>query len=517
MKKLIFLFTAVVFSLQIIAQKKLQELKPTRLGIFKNGTCFVKREAQVTVTEKSFYIKAPEKVLMGTYWLFVGKDATLHSVVVKTDTFKIGKNARSLSQFLEANVGQNITLYGESQNTELRKLTGKLLQYDATSTTIRMETANGKTVIADSDDFDWLETAGASKDIILTNDIVPVAKVKLNKETDNALVSTISLEKGVQWFPSYLFTVINDKEAKLEMKATIANDETEYLGMPVDIIIGNPEMFYGQRLDPACMKYLNESLLGGRYDNNRYSNSNSLNVSNVAMQTVSSWSGESYDRDDNEDEPGKEGQKLEDLYYYQLGVIDLEKNSRVIVPVMSTNVSYSEIYTADLPLNSTELEGVNSIQTYRSYQVKNNTSAPLTSGAVLVMNANGQPLAQSQLNYTSVKSSSELKLSKAIDVQVKNDEEETAREKTTHLKSNMTYFTKVSNKGIINIANYKDKKITIRITKRIDGIFLNSDNNGKSRKVKTRDDDDDIAELYWLVEVAAGAKMELKYSYFTLY
>jgi len=120
------------------------------------------------------------------------------------------------------------------------------------------------------------------------------------------------------------------------------------------------------------------------------------------------------------------------------------------------------------------------------------------------------------MNYTSVKSSSELKLSKAIDVQVKNEEEETGREKTNEVKSNVAYYTRVSHKGTINIANYKDKKITIRITKRIDGVFVKADNNGKSRKIKTRNDGDTIAELYWEVEVAAGAKMQLQYNYYSM-
>lgn len=514
MKKLILLIVSCISVMQLSAQKKLQTLQPTRLGIFKNGTCFVKREATVTVTEKSFYIKAPEKVLMGTYWIFVGKDQGLQSLAVKTDTFKISRNAKTLEQFLLANVGQNITLHGNADNTELRKLTGKLLQYDEHAETIKMETANGKTIIAKSDDFNWLETAGTMKDVILTDDIVPIAKVKLNKEADNALVSTISLENGVQWYPSYLFKVINEKEARLDMKATISNGETEYLNMPVDIIIGNPEMFYGQALDPVCLQYLNESL-GNRYDNNRFANT--VRVSNVAVQSIgSTWANESYDWSNSNDEPGKAGQKLEDLYYYQLGVIDLEKNSKVIVPVMGTNILYSEIYTADLPLNSTTMEGSNSIQTYHSYLLNNNTAAPLTSGAVLVLDAAGQPLAQSQVNYTPVKSSSELRLSRAIDVQVKNDEEETRRELSTEKKNSNTYFTRITHRGTISVTNYKDKKISLRLTKRIDGIFIKSDNNGRSRKVKTRDDDDTIAELYWIVEIPAGGKLQLQYDYYTL-
>lgn len=514
MKKLTLLIAAAVFSIHLTAQKKLQELKPARLGIFKNGTCFVKREGFVTVTEKSFYIKAPERVLMGTYWIFVGKDATLHSVVVKTDTFKISKNAKSLPEFLQANIGQNITLYGNADNTELRKLAGKLLQYDVSSETIKLETPAGKTVIVSSDEFGWLETAGTPKDVVLADNVVAIAKVKLNKEAANALVSTISLEKGLQWYPSYLLTVINDKEARLEMKATIINGETEYLNTPVDIIIGTPEMFYKQKIDPVCIEYLSESLLGGRYD---LRGENGISMGN----TITQARGEVYDLADtynwnDNNDPGKEGSKLDDLFYYQLGVVDLEKYSRVIVPVMAANISYSEIYTAYLPLHSTEMEGANSVQTYHSYLLNNNTNAPLTSGAAFVMNAAGQPLAQSQLNYTPVKSNSELQLSKAIDVPVKNEEEETGREKSNIKYTNGTYATKITQKGTINITNYKDKKITIRIAKRIDGVFVSADNNGKSRKIKTRDDDETVAELYWQVEVAAGTKMQLQYTYYKL-
>ncbi|MGG9963572.1 hypothetical protein [Ferruginibacter sp. SUN106] len=513
MKKILLFIIAGIGILQLSAQKKLQALNPTRLGIFKNGTCFVKREGLVNVTEKSFYIKAPDKVLMGTYWVFVGKEATLQSIVVKTDTFKTSHTAHAIGEFLEANVGQNITLYGNAQNTELRKLSGKLLEYDAASATMKIAIANGKTVIAGVAGFDWMETAGNPQNTILRDSIIPIAKVKLNKQADNIVVSTISLEKGVQWFPSYLFTVVNDKEARLEMKATIVNGETEYSNMPVDIIIGNPEMFYGQRLDPACIEYLNESLLGSRYDNNGLSNTlNTVNISTQAVGNVYNWAGNDNDADD----PGKAGQKLEDLYYYQLGVIDLEKNARVIVPVMTAAISYSEIYTASLPLHSTMLEGANSIQTYHSFLVNNNTSAPLTSGAVLVMNAAGQPLAQAQLNYTPVKGSSEMQLSKAIDVQVKNEEEESGREKSTVKKNATEYYEKVTHNGVINIMNYKDKKITIRINKTIDGIFVKADNNGKSRKIKSEDDDDTISQLYWQVEVAPGAKMKLQYTYYNL-
>ncbi|MBL7748916.1 MAG: hypothetical protein JNM19_15870, partial [Chitinophagaceae bacterium] len=327
MKK-IFLLTISSFILAVsVAQKQVQELPPARLGIFKNGTCFVKREAVVNVTEKSFYIKAPDKVLTGTYWVVVGKESSLHSVVVKTDTFKVTHNAIYLADYLQANIGQNITLYGNAENPDLRKLSGKLLEYDAAKMMMKVASATGKTIITSATSFDWFESAGNPNSTIKVDSIIGVAKVNIIKPVDKIWASTISLEKGVQWFPSYLFTTINDKEAKLELKATIANGNTEYLHMPVDIIIGSPEMFYGKTLDPVCIDYLSESLLDGRYDNNLSFNAAQVsNYSTTLRYSLATDESPAYEwSDDGAAE--KEGQKAEDLYYYQLGVIDLEKNS----------------------------------------------------------------------------------------------------------------------------------------------------------------------------------------------
>lgn len=510
------LFTVSLFlSVAGIAQKQVQTLPAARLGIFKNGTCFVKREAVVKVAEKSFYVNAPQKVLMGTYWVFVGKESSLQSIVIKTDTFKVKNQPKYMTEFLEASVGQVVTVYRSSQNTETSKLTGKLVELNKESGLIKVEAANGKTFILNGQYLDWLEVAGSPKGMVTTDSILSVAKVKLNKDVDNVMASTISLERGVQWFPSYLFTIINDKEARLEMKATIANGETPYMNMPVDIIIGNPEMFYGKTLDPACIDYLSESMVGNRYDNNNYF---SLNMMNAAVQT-SRPAGETlnYEWSDDDNSVEKEGTKMEDLYYYQLGTLDLEKNARVVVPVTTTTVNYTEMYTASLPVNSTSLEGDKSVQTYHSYYIHNNGNAPLTTGAILVMNQQNQPLAQAQIAYTPVKGSSVLQLSKAVDVQVKNEEEETSREKSNVKRTASAYYERVNSSGIITVTNFKDKKITMKVSKRIEGIYVRSDNGGKSRKVKAGEDDSEAeTEIYWEVEVPAGGKLQLKYDYYSL-
>lgn len=331
MKKIIASLFAIGFLYTAMAQKKVQALQPARISIFKNGTYFIKREALISVNNKTFYIPAPENVLLGTYWLAVGKEAPLHSIVIKTDTLKIDRNADHLYGYLMANIGEMVTLLGTSYlNTEPKKLSGKLLEFNTTNFTVKLALANGNIIIANASDYNQLELSSKSLTTFKGDSITSIAKVSLTKSVENIMTSTISLEKGIQWYPSYLFTPINDKEARLEMKATIVNGNNDFLYTPVDIIIGNPEMFYGKQLDPVCTGYFNETVLDKRYDNN-FMQLNYSPLSNTSSwsPSVNSASGNP-DSDEENEEDQKDGQKTEDLYYYQLGNIDLEKNARVI-------------------------------------------------------------------------------------------------------------------------------------------------------------------------------------------
>lgn len=517
MKKIIVSLTAICCFYIAMAQKKVQPLQPARISVFKNGTYFIKREATVTVNDQTFYIPAPENVLLGTYWLAVSKEAPLHSVVIKTDTLKIDRNADHLYGYLMANIGEPVTLLGTTyQNGEQKKLSGRLLEFNSTNFTIKVALSNGNIVIANATDFNQLELNGKSAGKFTGDSITSVAKVNLTKPVNKTMASTISLEKGIQWYPSYLFTPINDKEAKLEMKATIANGNTDFINTPVDIIIGNPEMFYGKQLDPVCTGYFNETVLNNRYDNNI------MQLNYASLANTNTWSpsvnaGIANTEADDTEEDQKEGQKSEDLYYYQLGNIDLERNARVIVPVFTASVNYSEIYTADLAENSTEATEDNPVEVYHVYNINNSTAAPFTTGAVFVLSQQSQPFAQSKINYTPVKGNAEIRLSKAIDVQVKNEEEEIKREKVISALKTTYETNKITFNGTLKLSNYQAKTITIKVTKKIDGVVLMADNGGKYKKPKnTSNRKKDNSSAEWEITLLAGASIQLSYQYYTI-
>ncbi len=490
------------------AQKQVQPLQPVKLSVFKNGTFFVKREAAVTVNNQVFYIPAPQNVLLGTYWLAVGKEAGLHSIAVKPDTFRIQRTMKVKEDYLESSIGKQIVLYRHTANTETVKLAGTLLSYDRISKLLRLKTTDKRTVITNADLYAELEIADGGTEW-WTDSVATTAKVVVNKPLGSTTAATISLEKGIQWFPSYLLRIVNDKEARLEMKATLVNSSEHYLNTPVDIIIGNPEMFFGNQLDPACLQYFSEELF-----------SRSSSVSPMQMQAVNNLSGRvgMGDMGSGEaDSDGKEGEQFEDLYYYKLGVQNLEKDARVMVPVLSTTVSYQDIYTAELDIHSTGADERKPLEAYHSYRIVNNTAAPLTSGAMLVMNQTEQPVAQSLLHYTPVKGTAEVRLSKALNLQLKNEEAEIKREKVPVSGNYNTFREKIMVRGTIQVVNFQSKKVTVRVGKALEGIVLKMSDNGKAGKITNADEEEDtISRMQWEVELEPGGKKIISYEYYSI-
>lgn len=497
---------AIACCLQASAQKQVQPLKPTKISVFKNGTYFIRREAAVELKDNTFYIPAPQNALMGTWWLAAAKETPLHSIVVKADTIQTEREAIDLYGYLQANTGNEITLASFSYNSPTGKtITGKLLQFNPNTKMVKIAQPGGSTIIANASDFRILETKDKGNSKFWSDSIAGVAKVTVSKPASSTSVSTISLENGIQWFPSYLFTPINDKEAKLEMKATITNSNMDLNNTSVDIIIGNPEIFFGRQLDPACYNYFAEHVVTRSYDNNRA-------VLNIASQSRNKST--TYERDSyggNEDDDQKEGQKSDDLYYYHLGNIDIEQNAKVIVPVNSNTITYSELYTVFLDDNSASSDD-DIPEVYHNYSINNSTVAPFTAGSIFVLDQNGQPVSQSKIDYTPIKGSSEIRLAKAIDVQVKNIEEETKREKVI---INDDHVDKITYRGNVKLTNYQAKAIIIKITKKIDGAVFDAGAAGKYKRSKNmRSYKKNGSIIEWEIKIQPGESTELSYQYY---
>jgi hypothetical protein len=511
MKKITTSICVLSFALNSLAQKTVQTLQPTRLSIFKNGTYFIKKSGVVDVVNNSFTIATPTNALMGSYWLATSKDASIKSIVVKPDSVKVIRKCNSINDYLKASINKKITLRKEYLSTEI--LEGTLLDFNEVNQLVKIKTKDNKIIVSNAENWKELVLNEEENYTAFDMNVAPYSTIQLNQNVTSTTASSLSLEKGIQWFPSYLFTVINDKEATLAMKATILNNDEHFTNTDVDIIIGNPEMFYGKELDPICTRYLTQELLNYK-DNNQTSFNLSQNNYAALNIPVYSANGEISATKDYSEE-NKDGNKLEDLYIYKLGKLDLEKNATVIVPVVNSTINYEDVYTADLGIASAIVAKDAVLDVYHKYRISNKSAAPFTTGSILVLSKEEMPIAQSQLKYTPVKGKQDISISKAIDVQIKNEETEIKREKIAQKNKDNEFKYKINYSGVIKIENFQNKKIKLCLTKDISGEVSVSSNNGKSRILKSVDysDNNFTSLIEWEVEINPGQKLEITYNY----
>jgi hypothetical protein len=506
MKQQFLLLFALASCSASFSQKVVQPLQATRLSIFKNGTYFIKKSATVNVQNQSFTIPAPTNVLMGSFWLATSKEATVKSIKINVDTFRVPHACQSMEDYLKASIGKTVTLVSTGANAT--SLTGILLDFNMQTNMFKMKTTDNKLVVGSSSFYNQF-VMNDDNNRFQVDSVAPLASIKLNQNVGSTIASTLSLEKGIQWVPSYLLTILNDKEATLSLKATIMNNGESYFNTDMDIIIGKPELFYGDVLDPICANFLNQEIFNSR-ERNQYSYNLSNQVSGYAVDKS-----EKEEEGDGTDGGDKEGSKLEDLYIYKLGKIDLEKGAATIIPVSTATVKYEDLYTVDLPINSTQEDKANPIEVFHKYKIINSGSAPLTTGSVLVINQNDLPIAQSQIKYTPAKGEQEINISKAIDVQVRNEETEGKREKSNKKVSNGVLYDKVTYNGRVFLQNLQNKTIKVKVSKSATGFATATSVNGKVKKIKDEYASvNGLSLMEWEVELAAGQKLELTYSYY---
>jgi hypothetical protein len=497
---IIFSFLTCVCSVGY-TQTNIAKLSPNRISIFKNGSYFVKKSGNFNLLDGKFLMDAPTSVLMGAYWLATSKDNPLKSIVVKNKVIKVKNTGQVQMADFSSYLNNNVAL---TSNVNKVTLSGTLLAFNPAINFAKLKTADGKIIFTDLQSYDQFIV---NEDKPLVDSTIYLAEVQVsNAAATTTTATTLSLEKGMQWIPSYLLTIKNEKEAALQLKATIVNGSAEFLNTDVDIVVGNPEMFYKATLDPICINYLYNDVF------ERGDNAMSYGMS----QLSNGGTGEvDYRRDDNEEQEMGGGTKLEDLFIYKLGKLSIEKNAKIIVPIASVDITYEDIYTTSIPHFNPENSSL-PINVAHNYRLKNNTAAPFTTAPILVIDKTELPLAQAQLKYTPVKSVQDVFLANAIDVTVSNDEQELSTEKSTK-KYNGSFVDKITSKGNVMLQNFQSKKIKVVVTKSVQGVVVKTSNEGKFKIFKSSEQlNSTTSTVTWEVELLANEKKEIAYEYYIL-
>lgn len=502
------------------AQYMITPLKTTHISIFKNGTYFITKEGEARPNDGLFSVSPPDNALNGTFWLSAGKDNKIRSISVKPDVIKINRSIESIAEFIQSSTGKNITIVLPPIATSgaAREIKGTVISYIPATQIVKMKSADGRTMICNVANAEEAYGDAGNGESFVQDSIVRMAKVQLDNNPSKVNVSTVSLQTGMIWTPSYFLKLNDDKTARLDLKATIMNTDDEAIkDASVDLVIGNPQMFYGAKLDDISTDFLNRQVYHS--EPRIQFNASYLNTSMMQVQSNGA------DKDENVavEMPTytADGEKTNDLYYFNLGKLNIEGKSKTIVPVQTSEVSYDdlyELYADDQTSYWSNQNVVNDpervIPIFHILRIKNTGTAPFTTGPIFVVDKNEKPLAQDEIKYTATGASVKINLSKALDLNAKNTEDVISTSYEKRILNNHQY-TVARISGNMTVTNYQSKAVKVNITKTLTGKVLAAA-DGKVESNYTNNNNNNrnmVSSIKWERQIPARGSVEISYQY----
>ena len=510
--KHILIAAAVLFVLPVHSQTILPVKKVT---IFKNATAMVISEGAVATKNGSAVLPIPDQALAGTYFIGASKDNAVKNIVFKNDTLKKRTECNAVWQYLAGNVGKQATInYSPTANQD-KALTGTIADFNLYTGMVKMKTENGKTSLLHSGLVYQVDFKEEGNSFYMADSIKRMLVLKPDKPTDNISLQEIYVSAGINWIPSYYLKLKDDKNARLEMKATLENYATDLKETEVELVVGAPQMINSGSMDPMTYDYItvNNFDNGGRgrgaYQK-QYMQSNAMAVNALEEVAVADgFFGSEF---------GTEGEKNGDMYIYKLGKINLPRSTKGAFPIFAGNVEYKDKYEGTISditnYYNTRFcpQDEKTFDVFHSLELKNISTVPLTTASVIVVNEKDQFVAQDEIKYTPVGALTNVRLSKAIDIIMKNTEEEKNREDATKKIGKVTY-SKVHLKGVVNVENYQNKDITVTLTKSLSGTVNSSSDGAKVVKKNSYNYINPTSEIKWEVSLKANEKKALSYEY----
>lgn len=506
--KIKLLLLCALGSLAVGAQNSLPVKKVT---IFKNGTGVLVKEGTAAVKSGVATLPIPENTLFGTYFIGSGKDNSIKSIVFKNDTLHKPDQSRSVWQYLAGNQNKSVTInYSPTEGID-KTATGKVVGYDLYSGIMRFVTDAGKTLVMHVDKIYQADFKEDPIQTYMADSIKRMMVLKPEKATESVNLQELYMSSGINWIPSYYLRLKDDKAARLEMKATVENYAEDIKDAEVELVVGAPQMKYSGTPDPMTYNYL--TVNGNYADNDRSINYMQSNAG-ITFAAKEASGGDAY-FDNNF---STEGEKSDDLYIYKLGKVSVPKESKGSFPIFAGTVEYKDKYEGTI-YDATSFysnrfvpDDEKTYDVFHSLEVKNTSTVPLTTASVMVVNEKDQFVAQDEIKYTPVGASTNVRLSKAIDIIMKNQEEEKNREDNAKKVGKQNY-SKVVLKGTVTVQNFQDKEVTVSVTKAVNGTVTSQTDGGKTTKKNTYNYLNPYSEIKWEVKLGAGDKKTVNYEY----
>jgi hypothetical protein len=550
----------------------LDQLPVREITVFKDGHAFVSHEGELPVDEAGdVHLDHLPRPVLGTFWPYVpeGQTATLEAVVAGQRRVSVERTALWLQALIEANVGKSVVI------TEVGAQHVPGPTYAATIVGIPARSAkelaaaappNAPEALPLKGDVVLLRTSEGTKAVPLariqdvTFDEPPTLAVREEefrnllslklrwaegKTKPRARVGLAYLERGIRWIPSYRINIDGKGNAELELRATLVNELLDLENVTANLVIGAPSFMFADTVDPIALQAAVVQLAQHAGPASQFGN-----FSNAIM-TQQAHAAPQYQRPEGSaldlgPEVADSG-KNEDLYMFTVRNLSLKRGERMVLPVTRMKLSYRDVYTLDIPFTASPelMQRMNSDQqremakllarpkVEHKIRLTNTGTCPLTTAPALILR-DGRLLGQGMMTYASVGSTSDVKITTAIDVKADRRDVETKRTPDA-LRVNGSNYGRVDLSGTVHLKNMRSTVVDVEVSRYLLGHIDKATPDGTLEKGGRFDYDmllgleggaqlrsnwphwydhvNGIAKAFWRVSIEPGNTADLTYTW----
>lgn len=428
--------------------------KTKSVAIFKDGYGFFIREGKARLYDGWAMTDYIPRATAGSFWFYSLEPDSRISTVRSTGRNEVHfENTAELLDSLRHKIGMQIRLTTADASAE-----GEL-----------MRVLDDMVLVKSGKDVRVVQLADIKTAQVLGNPLL--LRVESKKKLDEVTVNMGYLQQGITWIPTYSLELTGPNTAQITLRATITNNVEDLLGSKIYLVVGIPNFYLRNQMDPLTVHSLGLTVLGSMPG---LAAGSALQITSNALQADFSSFGVTVT-------PASlsipvEG--LQEMYFYEADVPE----------VLIGDVVMSTVLSGAIP--------------YRS---------PLTTGPVMVLQ-DGKPVSQDQLLYTPMGAESRVKLTQATDMRTDTSEKEIERKEPERIGDRV--FIQVISETTLKITNHREKTADFEVTRNVVGKVLEASDDGTIRSRPNPDDAlNPLSRVTWTTKVEPGKDRVLTYRY----
>jgi len=489
------------------------ESRLVRVVLFKQGYGLMVREVTLPAGAREVTIADVPAPVHGTFWV-TGSPKQLEKLTVTATTGdrEATVPAVTLVELLRANIGEQVEVktkegwiagslraMPDARREAARPPARPEERYrqsftapTAEANLLVMQTAQGMTALPVSSIEQVRKAAGAGELKMSFTRSTPGAVLRLHSDDQGGSLQIGYLTYGVTWAPSYRLDL---ETSRLLGKAVLIN-EAEDLDTPeLSCVAGFPNLKFTNVDDPLNLQVSMAQFFAALQNPDHRSEAAVMTqvvTMNAMMPSTRMIGGQ---RGLPSDTPA-------DMYLYRFNDVQVGLGDRIYLPLLDQQIACKDVYTWS-PLGGSDV--------WHVVRLINYGKIPWTTGPLLI-NEGESLLGQDILNYTPPGASTEVRITKAINVYTTYQPETKGGGETVVI--NKVKYKKFETVGKLHVVNGTGRQIHLEISMLVTGDMVSTSVKPTSVVELPRTSVIHARQqLTWEVDIAAGKAQDISFTY----